>query len=44
MNFSDSREHESIREAIGLVCADFADGRKLNCGPDAKLPGLPKSC
>ena len=38
MDFSDNREHESIREAIGRVCANFGDDYWLQRDRDGGFP------
>ena len=38
MDFSDNREHESIREAIGRICANFGDDYWLQRDRDGGFP------
>jgi hypothetical protein len=38
MDFSDNREHEAIREAIGRICADFGDDYWLQRDRDGGFP------
>ena len=38
MDFSDNREHESIREAIGRICANFGDDYWLQRDREGGFP------